>query len=969
MRREKENPATIAALRRQPYEHLPRTSQEVREREAAAAAEEAAAAAAAAAAAQVEPQAAHTQRRRKAKADEGAEGKVSRQQRDADTKAEREKAAAERKMAAARDRAAKEEEAAKEEADCGVCGDGVSSDFNQIVICEGRRRNGRVCGVAVHQRCYGLSGPLPEQWLCDECSAGGGHAGEAHCMLCEKTCDAERPPDWSAASHFSACPMSTCMRPASASSGATLGLVHTICALAHAEVIDTLETDDEEDKGPNASPTYKPTSKRARFMWKRGKPDLDIQKRRKFKCIKCSDPGAGCVQCVSKKCTRAIHPLCAARFGLLEITKDPTTRKPYCRTYCTMHMPKQSWYDDDESDDEIVTKLRTDRHTDLMAKLHQGWPVGGGAGASANIQVVREPNLGPLRAALGARKRPPSLSDMWHYPPRNSLPLGVGPIDGPSLIHALAGAPGGRLCAGREASTTDGISLALSFALRSEEGAAIGTRPSEPVEEDKPSCVPSDGASSTPMPAVAAPTGFTASGWFNDSPAVCTSCNTSTGTGGRATPATALPVRREPSNVGRRGLCQCRDGCVGGVHLAYETEASTIGFCGHSPFWMALKGRHVERALWLYRASHAKAPPAEQPATAGEADDQGARPAAAALPPPTPSPPAVEAADALLRLARSLAPLLCASGTDHWTRSVQLLMLLGAQALLPDAGARKQMDAARAACVDGKWPIIVAGGSARRDLSCGCEIGMPEIALDAESSATPPPPFLYINECVAVDLVPQWYDHRPRDCKCCAKRTKFCAGRAGEGGRTCACVARQAECGLGCGCASQPEKCDNRELQGGLRKRLKVLPVASKGWGVVTLDHIHKGDFVVEYVGEIISVEESHRREALCPESALYFFNVPTGRSGNASSAVIDAYAVRNVAAFINFSCDPNLEVKPIAAPSGDKRIRRVAFFAARDIKPQEELGYRRDPNACSSRSRDASIACSCGSSLCHGYV
>ena len=78
---------------------------------------------------------------------------------------------------------------------------------------------------------------------------------------------------------------------------------------------------------------------------------------------------------------------------------------------------------------------------------------------------------------------------------------------------------------------------------------------------------------------------------------------------------------------------------------------------------------------------------------------------------------------------------------------------------------------------------------------------------------------------------------------------------------------------------------------------------------------------------------------------------------------------MRNVAAFINFSCDPNLEVKPIAAPSGDKRIRRVAFFAARDIKPQEELGYRRDPNACSSRSRDASIACSCGSSLCHGYV
>ena len=320
----------------------------------------------------------------------------------------------------------------------------------------------------------------------------------------------------------------------------------------------------------------------------------------------------------------------------------------------------------------------------------------------------------------------------------------------------------------------------------------------------------------------------------------------------------------------------------------------------------------------------------------------------------------------------ALAPLLRESGTDHstGTRSVQLLMLLGAQALLPDAGARKQMEAARAACVNGEWPIIDAGGSARRDLSCGCEIGMPEIVLDAEGSATPPQPFLYVNECVAVDLVPQWFDARHRDCKCCAKRTKFCAGKAGDPsrGRPCACVARQAECGLGCECASKPGNCNNRTLQGGLRKRLKVLPVASKGWGVVTRDHIPKGDFVVEYVGELISVEESHRREALCPESGSYFFNVPASRSG-ASAAVIDAYAVRNVAAFINFSCEPNLEVRPIAAPSGDKRMRRVAFFAARDIKAGDELGYRRDPNACSSRSRDASIRCSCGSKLCHGSV
>ena len=84
---------------------------------------------------------------------------------------------------------------------------------------------------------------------------------------------------------------------------------------------------------------------------------------------------------------------------------------------------------------------------------------------------------------------------------------------------------------------------------------------------------------------------------------------------------------------------------------------------------------------------------------------------------------------------------------------------------------------------------------------------------------------------------------------------------------------------------------------------------------------------------------------------------------------MIDAFAVRNIAAFINFSCDPNLEMKGIASASGDGRIKRVGFFARRVIHAGDELCYRRDKNAVSARSRHGSARCFCGATNCMGKV
>ena len=105
----------------------------------------------------------------------------------------------------------------------------------------------------------------------------------------------------------------------------------------------------------------------------------------------------------------------------------------------------------------------------------------------------------------------------------------------------------------------------------------------------------------------------------------------------------------------------------------------------------------------------------------------------------------------------------------------------------------------------------------------------------------------------------------------------------------------------------------------------------------------------------------------LCPQSAHYMFCIGSDTKGT-QAAVIDAYAVRNLAAFINFGCAPNLEMKRVPGPHGDRRFPRVAFFAKAHIKAGEELTYRRDPSATTCK-KWSDIACRCGSANCRKWL
>ena len=94
---------------------------------------------------------------------------------------------------------------------------------------------------------------------------------------------------------------------------------------------------------------------------------------------------------------------------------------------------------------------------------------------------------------------------------------------------------------------------------------------------------------------------------------------------------------------------------------------------------------------------------------------------------------------------------------------------------------------------------------------------------------------------------------------------------------------------------------------------------SNSGLGLFAVESIKKGEFVIEYTGEVISNKEANRR------GGKYLFETNKDR-------YIDGKGRKNIARYINHSCAPNCEV-------GIRR-GRILVFAKKDIKVGEELCY-----------------------------
>jgi SET domain-containing protein len=126
-----------------------------------------------------------------------------------------------------------------------------------------------------------------------------------------------------------------------------------------------------------------------------------------------------------------------------------------------------------------------------------------------------------------------------------------------------------------------------------------------------------------------------------------------------------------------------------------------------------------------------------------------------------------------------------------------------------------------------------------------------------------------------------------------------------------------------------------------------------KEWAVRSLKFIAKGEFVMEYTGQVMLNEELNDTD-----DDTYDFHSEVEEV----SFTIRALHKGNVARFVNHSCNPNM----IAMKVVWNHIPHVACFALRAIQPGEELTL--DYGAIwwdAKRSVDDTFGCACGEQNC----
>lgn len=129
------------------------------------------------------------------------------------------------------------------------------------------------------------------------------------------------------------------------------------------------------------------------------------------------------------------------------------------------------------------------------------------------------------------------------------------------------------------------------------------------------------------------------------------------------------------------------------------------------------------------------------------------------------------------------------------------------------------------------------------------------------------------------------------------------------------------------------EHCENQRFTRRQYAQVSVIRAPGRGWGLRADQALTAGDFVMEYVGELIDEEECERRlEHLHQErsSNFYFLTLDKDR-------IIDAGPRGNLSRFMNHSCQPNCETQKWTV-NGDTR---VGLFAIQDIAPGGHLSHQ----------------------------
>uniref|UniRef100_A0A1B0DK39 [histone H3]-lysine(36) N-trimethyltransferase n=1 Tax=Phlebotomus papatasi TaxID=29031 RepID=A0A1B0DK39_PHLPP len=162
------------------------------------------------------------------------------------------------------------------------------------------------------------------------------------------------------------------------------------------------------------------------------------------------------------------------------------------------------------------------------------------------------------------------------------------------------------------------------------------------------------------------------------------------------------------------------------------------------------------------------------------------------------------------------------------------------------------------------------------------------------------------------------------------------------------------ECGSKCVVG---DRCTNRRFQKYQYSPCRVFNTDKKGLGIMATDTILAGDFVMEYVGEVLNSQQFEERAANYSKDKNIHYYFMALRS----DAVIDATIKGNISRFINHSCDPNAETQKWTV-NGELRI---GFFATRTIAPGEEITFDYQYQ----RYGKEAQKCFCEAENCRGWI
>jgi hypothetical protein len=151
--------------------------------------------------------------------------------------------------------------------------------------------------------------------------------------------------------------------------------------------------------------------------------------------------------------------------------------------------------------------------------------------------------------------------------------------------------------------------------------------------------------------------------------------------------------------------------------------------------------------------------------------------------------------------------------------------------------------------------------------------------------------------------------------------------------------------------------CQNRRFQKQENKLVYPKKTELKGWGLFAKENIQKGEFIIQYLGEIFSLTSQigmKRRNEYSGSTCTYLMKL-------SPKEVIDPTKKGNVARFINHSCDPNCVTRKWNV-MGEVF---VGIFAKKDIALNQELSfdYKFDVY------KTPFLECFCKSYNCKGYL